>query len=163
MLVKLLRKLSNERGIGLIETLLALGISIIIVTSMVSLAIFTLRASLENKLLLSGTQISNQEIELVRAYRDSRAWATFVADVSSPGIDCFDSDCHMDNSAALSVESGAFIINEGSNEEITKSFRLTDINDDMSLVRVTVTVSWTIGSNTKYAHSYTELSDWRSL
>ncbi len=156
-------KLSNEHGIGLIETLLALGISIIIVTSMVSLAIFTLRASLENKLLLSGTQVSNQEIELVRAYRDSRAWATFVADVSSPGIDCFGADCHMDSSGALGVESGVFVINEGSNEEITKSFRLSDINGDMSLIRVTVTVSWTVGSNTKYAHSYTELSDWRGL
>ena len=154
---------ADNRGIGLIETLLALGLSIIIVTSMVSLAIFTLRASLENKLLLSGTQIANQEIELIRAYRDSRAWDTFTAAVSPPGLNCFNSDCHMNNSGTLSVAGGALVINQGSNEEITKSFRLTDVNNDMSLIRVAVTVSWTLGSSTKYTHSYTELSDWRSL
>ena len=154
----------DERGIGLIETLLALGVAVIIVTSMVSLAIFTLRASLQNKLLLSGTQLASQEVELVRAYRDGRTWTEFLADVDGTnGIDCFASSCYMSNAGTLNVASGELILAEGTTEETRKSFGLIDVNGDKSLIRVAVTVSWTIGSDTRFAHNYTELSDWRGL
>ncbi|MBT6401317.1 hypothetical protein HN803_00215 [candidate division WWE3 bacterium] len=157
-----LKKL-NEKGLGLIETLLALGVAIIIVTSMVSLAIFTLRSSLQNKLLITGTQLANQEVELVRAYRDSHSWVDFIDEIDgSVSANCFVSDCYMDNVGVLTIESGEQVINAGSTEEIRKSFRLVDINGDQSLVRVAVTVSWQLGSDVKFAHNYTELSDWRS-
>lgn len=153
----------NQKGIGLIETLLALAVSIIIVTSMVSLAIFTLRASLQNKLLLAGTQLANQEIELVRALRDTTPWEDFIDQIDgTSGAICIGAgnECHM-SSSGLTVEAGEQVINGGTTEEITKSFVLTDINGDQSLIRVSVTVSWQIGSDVKYAHNYTELSDWR--
>ena len=153
----------NQKGIGLIETLLALGVAIIIITSMVSLAIFTVRASLQNKLLLSGTQLANQEIELVRAFRDSNTWEDFIDELDGTnGLNCFTGDCHMTNTGILSVNAGEQILNGGTVEEIKKKFMLTDINGDQTLIRIAVTVSWQIGTDVKYAHNYTELSDWRS-
>ena len=153
----------NQKGIGLIETLLALGVSIIIVTAMVSLAIFTVRASLQNKLLLTGTQLANQEIELVRAFRDSTSWEEFIDELDgTTGINCFTGDCYMTNTGVLVVNAGEQLINGGTVEEISKKFRLTDINGDQTLIRVAVTVGWQIGADAKYAHNYTELSGWRS-
>ena len=86
---------ANELGIGLVETLIAIGITTIIVTSMVSLSIFTVRSSLQNKLTLEGTQLANQQIEQVRAFRDARTWAEFLAAVDgTDGADCFSTDCY---------------------------------------------------------------------
>ena len=154
----------NQKGLGLIETLIALGVSIIIVTSMVSLAIFTLRASLQNKLLLTGTQQANQEIELVRAFRDGNTWQDFIDEIDgSVSANCFSGDCYMDSSGApLTIRSGEKVLDAGTTEEIRKSFRTVDVNGDQTLIRVAVTVGWTIGQDAKYAHNYTELSNWRS-
>lgn len=149
----------NQKGIGLVETMLALGIGVIIITSMVSLSIFTLRSSLQNKLALEGSQLANQEIEQIRAFRDSQIWDEFLAAVDGTnGIDCFNTDCHMLGQPV----SGAAVSAQGTPEEISRSFRLSDQSGgDNAILRVAVTVSWRIGSDTKFAHSYTELSNWR--
>lgn len=150
---------SNQSGIGLVETLLAIGVAIIVITSMVSLALFTLRASLTNKLALAGTQRANQEIEQVRAYRDSNAWNDFLSGVNGgTGPDCFGLDCHMENGVPAPD-----IKTEGSgNTALNRSFRLTDVNGDSSLIGVSVTVSWQIGQDNKATHNYTEFSNWRN-
>lgn len=155
----------SELGIGLVETMLALGIGLIIITAMVSLSIFTLRASVQNKLALAGTQAANQQTELVRAYRDSQpTWEAFVSAVDGTlGVNCFTSDCYMTESGVLTVVSGVRITNGGTVEELRKSFRLSDQSGGAkSLLRVSVNVSWQVGAETKYAHNYTELSSWRS-
>src|SRR3972149_5905088 len=150
----------RENGIGLVETLLALGIATIIVTSMVSLSIFTVRSSLQNKLALEGTQLANQEIEQIRAFRDARAWPDFVAEVDGTNsTNCFNNDCHM--SSGL-VVLGEEVLGAGTPQELHKSFRLTDQSSgENSLVRVAVTVNWRLGAETKYSNSYTELADWK--
>jgi len=156
---------SNEAGIGLVETMLALGIGLIIITSMVSLAIFTLRSSIQNKLALTGTQAVNQQIELVRAYRDSiEDWTEFVAEIDGTnGPNCFTTDCHMTETGTLSVVSGQKITAAGTAEELRKSFRVSDQSGGArTLLRISVTASWRVGVNTKYAHNYTELSSWRT-
>lgn len=152
-----MKNIKNEKGIGLIETLLALGVGIIVITSMVSLAVYTVRASLQSQLRLEGAQKASQEIELVRAYRDSTDWDTFIARMESEN--CFTSTCYMDTTPiALSGEQK---IGSGA-KEITKYFVLQDLSGgDRTLIRVSVTVTWQIGAETKYAHNYTELSNWR--
>ncbi len=154
----------NQKGIGLVETLLALGVAVIIITSMVSLSIFTLRASLQNKLQITGTQLASQEIELVRALRDSMGtWEQFTDEVDgTTGPDCFANDCHMANAATPTVYSGKGILNEDTAEEIIKSFRITDQSSgNKTLLRVNVSITWKVGTDEKAAHTYTELSDWR--
>lgn len=154
----------NQKGIGLVETLLALGVGVIIITSMVSLSIFTLRASLQNKLQITGTQLASQEIELVRALRDSMdTWEQFTDEIDgTTGPDCFANDCYMANAATPTVSSGKSIINEDTAEELTKSFRVTDQSGgNKTLLRVNVSVVWKVGTDVKSAYTYTELSDWR--
>ena len=157
-------KKTNESGIGLIETLLALGVGIIIITAMVSLSIFTLRASLQNKLQISGTQLASQEIELVRALRDSKdTWKDFTDAVDGTvGPDCFNNDCYMANAATPTVSSGKGKIAPDTAEEVVKSFRITDQSGgSKTLLRVNVSITWKVGTDQKSAHTYTELSDWR--
>src|SRR5690606_10904067 len=142
-------KKRDERGIGLVETMLALGIGVIIITSMVSLAIFTMRTSLQNKLNLEGTQLANQEIERVRAFRDSRTWATFLADIDgSNGIDCFATDCHMVEGSSPTVGAGVYVIGQGTPQELRRSFRITDQSGGQdALLRISVTVNWRVGAD----------------
>lgn len=150
----------NQKGIGLIETLLAVGVGIIVITSMVALAVFTVRASLQSQLTLKGSQLASQEIELVRAYRDTRTWSEFLTGMNS----CFTGDCYMSNVGSVAVASGQYSEGLGA-KEITRYFTLTNLTGgaivDAELVRVNVTVQWQIGDDIKTAHNYTELSNWR--
>ncbi|MBI2620612.1 hypothetical protein HYW61_00105 [candidate division WWE3 bacterium] len=150
----------KQEGIGLVETIAALAIGIIVITSLVSLSVSTLRASIRSKLLLQNSKLSAEELELVRAYRDSRSWASFLANMSS----CFGQDCYVTSS--LTVVPGREILNAGTPIEITRYFRLSDpldgsYNGEETLVRVSVSVEWTIGDKTQSTHSYTDLSNWR--
>jgi len=152
----------NQKGIGLVETLAALSITIIVVTSLVSLSLFTLRTSLNSRLMLQGTKIASQEIELVRAARDSLAsWDDdFIAALNAAG--CFGGSCYM--TANLVVMPGYYDTSPGSPENINKRFTVEDRSGgDFSVIRVKVTVSWVVGGQTKYAYNYTDLSNWREL
>lgn len=154
----IVKKLKNQKGIGLIETLLAIGVGIIVITSMVALAVYTMRASLQSQLALKGSQLASQEIELVRAYRDNQPWDTFITQMESSS--CFTGSCYM-SSAGPTVTSGQYTEGSGA-KAITKFFTLQDLSGgSKTLVRVNVTVTWQIGTDTKYAHNYTELSNWR--
>jgi len=158
----------NEKGIGIVEVIAALGLSIIVLTSLVSLSLFTIRSSLHSKLMLEGTKLANREIELVRAFRDSSdeweigggAGGGFLDDLIS--FSC-DAGCHM---IGLSVHSGAQITPITGPEAITRSFRATKIDGITPLqsgdeeVRISVEVSWEVGNDTKYARLYTDLTNW---
>jgi len=153
-------KYKKQSGIGLIETLLALGVGIIVITSMVSLAVFTLRASVQNKLSLASTQLANQEIELVRANRDAQSWEDFVDGIDgTSGPDCFNGTCYM---VGTSIFSGQLVTDAGKPTELIKSFTVTDESGgSQELIRVAVTITWKIGGDTKSTNNYTELSNWR--
>lgn len=151
----------NETGIALVEVIAAFGIAIVVITALVSLSIFTLRASLRSKLLLEGTKMANRELELVRAYRDSSTtWDGFVSAV----LVC-DSPCSMSVSP-LGVTYSATTENPDTTEAVTRQFTATDV-DGSSLdgteetVRISVSVTWNIGSDAKGAYLYTDLTNWR--
>lgn len=151
----------NQRGIGLVETLAALGITMIILTSLVSLALFTLRVSLNSKLLLQGTKLASQEIELVRAARDNAvSWSGFINDIRNVK-GCNSNQCYMTDS--LQVVTGQFETNPGNPDNITRSFTIEDRSGDWSIIRVRVTVSWEVGGMVKHSYNYTDLSNWREL
>lgn len=152
----------SQSGIGLVETMIAIGIAIIVITSLVSLSLFTLRSSLQSKLNLQGTKIANQQLELVRAFRDTQGWDQFISTMQVRN--CSSSNCNINTS--LSVSSGTGKINPGTAEEIEYYFRMTDPEDGFvawneKLLRVSVTVHWTVGSDDKYTYNYTDVSDWR--
>lgn len=152
-----LTKLQRSQGIALVEVIAALGIAVVVITALVSLSIFTLRSALRGKLMLEGTKIANRELELVRAYRDTNTWNNFIAGVGS----CVSSDCSMDLSGTL-VNNSSTVQGSGV-EKITRSFRVVFIpSDTPNTVRVSVTVTWNIGSDVKGAYLYTDLTNWRA-
>ena len=74
------KKMTYQKGVALVEVIAALGVSALVITALVSLAISTLRTSLDSKLLLEGTKLANREIEMVRAYRDKPdvSWEDYI-------------------------------------------------------------------------------------
>jgi len=146
----------NERGIGLVEVIFALGVSVIVITSLVSLSLFTLRSSLHSKLLLQGTKLANQELELARALRDSGDWMAFMGSISPcmGGV-----QCNLGGFPAVSVGARTVTID---GHAVVIYFTIVDLGDP-NMVRVAVEASWDIGGQTKYARNYTDLSNWRGV
>ena len=163
---------NNEKGIGLVEVIAALGISVVVLTSLVSLSLFTIRSSLQSKLLLEGTKLANRELELVRAYRDASVEWEDGSDADSNGflddvMSCMNeaNACHMDFSPAVSVDDSGPITQGSGAETITRYFLATrqdgtQLQAGDQVVRITVVVSWDIGNETKYARLYTDLTNW---
>ncbi|MBW6441752.1 hypothetical protein K0B04_02470 [Patescibacteria group bacterium] len=163
-----------QKGMGLVEVIVALGITVLSITALVSLSISTLRTSLNSKLLLEGSKIANREIELVRAYRDGgetldgqyipRSWSSFVNSVR----DCtLETPCYIGSSGPLL---GVGSQNLGTAEEVTWYFIVTDPDTSApiienyfpTVVRISVSVNWAVGNQDKAAYIYTDLSNWRA-
>ncbi len=140
---------------GLVEVIAALGISVVVITSLLSLTLFSLRTSLTSSLLMEGTKAANVETELIRAYRDSIDWDTF----SGEFLSCTDSSvgCHIDKTS-LKVTTGyeSFV---SSGVTVTTGFYVTD--SDTNIIHVTVKSSWDIGGQTKNTYVYTDFTNWQ--
>ena len=160
----------NDKGIGLVETILAIGIAVIVITSLVSLAVFTLRSSQQSKYLLEGSKLANQQLELVRAYRETVSWTTFFTALRA----CDTADCwiQVDNSsgppATITLQPGAQEDLGVPAVSLVRYFRATNqdgtpLSDSTidNIVRISVTVEWQIGGNQRYAHTYTDLTNWQ--
>ena len=161
-----MRNKLNQKGIGLVETVAALGVAVVVITSLVSLALFTLRSSINSKLFLEGTKMANEEIELVRAYRDSSGmtWSGNPGFIVNMGP-CFGAlaKCFVNTSGnPLTISASEETFNSGQPTELKRFFRLSyPVSGNTNLVRVEVEASWKVGSITKYAHNYTELANWK--
>jgi len=164
------KKIQNQYGMGLVEVIAALGLSILVLTSLVSLSLFTVRSSLQSKLLLEGTKLANRQLELVRAFRDSSdEWENSPSPNNgflNQVMPCITgSPCHM-NSGALSVDGSSHLIDAGTPKEIEVYFVAYDPDDGTTLdaldeeVRIAVTVRWTVAGDDKFARLYTDLTNW---
>ncbi|MFZ2663991.1 MAG: hypothetical protein WAX66_01380 [Patescibacteria group bacterium] len=153
----------DQNGIALVEVVASIGIAVIVITSLVSLSISTLRTSLKSKLLLEGSKIANRELELVRAYRDnSSSWDQFISDIR-----LCDDGCSMLTDGS-GISSDATTENAGTTEALIRSFTATTPEgaqlasgvDDTA--RISVSVTWNIGGETKGTYLYTDLTNWRT-
>lgn len=170
MYIKKQRKFNrNEKGMSLVEVIAAFSITVVVLTSLVSLALFTLRSSLTSKLLLEGTKTAQREIELVRAFRDqSASWTQFRTDLNTMRCTCPAGaascllQCYMSTGGGvLQPVTGQQTLTVD-NQQVTHFFNIIpDANDATNIVRVSVEVSWKIGSQTKSTHVYTDLTNWQ--
>jgi Tfp pilus assembly protein PilV len=159
------RTIKDQKGIGLVEAILALGVAVIVITSLVSLSVFTLRSSTKGKLLLRGSKLSSTELELIRAYKDSGiSWASFINAVDG----CEASPCHMIASGGLGIASNERVLDAGTALETGISFTASDpVNGDGidptdSVVRVSVRVRWLVAGADNYSYINTDLANWRA-
>lgn len=170
---EVINKKTVPNGFALVEVIAALGISALVITALISLSISTLRTSLDSKLLLEGTKIANREVELVRAYRDGyegtvpRTWEQFIDSVYL--CNNSNSPCSMSLVASHDpvIDTPSYE-HQDTLEEITRSFTVTYIDGNIipvdtypAVVRVSVSVRWTVGDQEKGSYIYTDLSNWR--
>lgn len=148
---------------ALVEVIAALGIAVVVITSLVSLSLFTLRSSLSSKLQLQGTKVATREAELIRAYRDGSTvlWADFVDAVK--GCRGANTCCMADDGSA--VLSGPCADGTGI-EIVYRSFTTSrsdgsQVQSGDNTVRVDIIATWLIGGATKNTHLYTDLTNWR--
>jgi type II secretory pathway pseudopilin PulG len=157
----------NQKGIGLIEVIAALAISIIVITSLVSLSLYTLRSSSNNRYFQEATSAATKELELLRAYRDNlNEWSDFVLEMmDNCGGETEGDYCSMSTSGGINV------VGTGKKDPIVSDvvvsyFKATDGNGnplaaDSQLVRVEIIAAWALGGDIKETHVYTEFTNWR--
>lgn len=147
-----------EKGIGLVETIVALGISIVVLTSLVSLALYTLRSSQQSKYMLEASKLATEELERVRAARDSMSWSTLVTGFKAKVLPCDGTPkCYVTTALAISSVPAT---GEVVGTYYTRYFTVTQPATDV--LRIAVTVSYAIGGQTKYVRNYTDLTNWRN-
>ena len=153
-----------RKGIALVEVIAALGIAVVVITSLVSLSLFTLRSSLASKLQLQGTKVATRESELIRSYRDAtgRSWEMFLTDV----MNCYgERECCVNGGA---IQASACVDGVAA-ERVTRSFMVTNVSGGQinpttdNIARFNIKASWTVGGATKVTHIYTDLTNWRSI
>ncbi len=158
--------LKNQNGIGLVEVIISLGVAIVVITSLVSLALFTVRTSTQSSLQLESTNYANREMELVRAYRDklvasdpSSAWSGFTGVVGNCTLL---NPCSM-NSDGSQVLTGLSIIpaTVTSPTPLQRGFTAI-VGPTGNTVSIAVTISWTLGGQNKSTSVYTILSNWQT-
>lgn len=152
----------NNKGMGLIEVIAALGIATMVVTSLVSLSIFSLRSSLKSKLLLESSKVANRELELLRSYRDRNTWTDFLTSMQAcvPPANPKVPVCNMDLNGSL--------INEGIDptnnlqdlaiDQVGRGFYAEQQDD---IVQITVVAYWKEGNTIKNTTLRTDLTNWQ--
>jgi type II secretory pathway pseudopilin PulG len=170
-------KRKKERGFGLVEVMLAFGVSVIIITALVSLATFVLKSATTSSRMMQGTRLVNREIETIRAVRDlyktdeNLSWIDFYNAVNSLSTPCRAisgtsvcpaNSCHVE----LDNESMGYILpNSEDFDDISVCFgsRIVESSPgvtDPSKIDIIAIATWTIGEQQKYVHNYTRLADW---
>lgn len=86
-------KIQSCRGQSLVETVAALGVSVLIIGALVSLGVAALRSSGAAKNAAEAQTLVNEEMELIRAYRDRAAnYDTFETNIAN----CVNSAADLD-------------------------------------------------------------------
>lgn len=164
-----LSKKNSQSGLGLVEVLLAFGISIIIITAIVSLSTFVLRTSSSSSRMMQGTRLMSRELEIVRATRDKYvnqaglSWETFMNEISpckaiNNGTVCGSLAC------TINIQTLEVTHTVGVSDNITYCFGSRPVvvggqtaTDKVDIISV---ATWTVGGQRKYVHGYTRLAKW---
>lgn len=142
------------RGVSLIETVVTLGVVMLLITGLVVGMTSSLQNAQASKARSLAIQYAQEALEIVRQERDSN-WATFALR-DTTGIR---TDYCMGSSGQLSTVIG------GSCPPFTGTFsRIVTFTKnliDPGQMDVTVSVSWIEGSTTKNVTLKTKYTDWK--
>jgi len=151
----------NEKGLGLVEVVVAMGVAMIVITAMISLAIFTLKATTQSKGLLEATRQANKQMEKLRAYRDNyvatQGWEDFY-NLLTVAPNC-STNCSS-NRVCYIDDNFVFHDDDNPNPAPTSCFYATSVSENNNVLNVVTVATWRIGGETKSAYSYSRLSNW---
>lgn len=149
-------QIKNSGGYALVEIMLAFGIAMIIVVSMVSLAVVTIRASTNTKTYEEAGKLVQGQVERLKLKRDITPWSTFMPSmVTCSGTN---TKCSVDSNLSVSTSS---ISTTGSG--ITYYFYITDASSDGTSFKYTVVANWSVYGANKVYRVEGVLSDWNAL
>jgi len=154
----------DENGLGLVEVIVALGVSIIIITAMISLAIFTLKATTQSKGLLEATRQANKQMEKLRAYRDNyiatHTWENFRnLLINGSGVGYCSTNCSSGHVCYIDDTFGFHGVDNPSIPPLS-CFYATAVSGNANVLNVVTIAPWIMGGETKSAYSYSRLSNW---
>ncbi len=164
MMLMYKKYLKSESGIGLVETLIAVSLAVIVVTSLVSLAVFALRNSRQSSYTAQATQLAQNQLELLRSYRDSSnvSWATFTNLATSPCNYTFLSACQAPTGGCsypiTNPVGSAPTAGQKQSTPFTYTMNLTSVS---GVYRAGVVVHWSIGGKSQCVYNYTDFTNWR--
>lgn len=151
MFIKLInKKYINNKGIGLVESLIAITLAIILIVSLLTLTNFNIRNSLlvtENQDAINS---ANSLIENLRSIKDS----DFTAFVSKVFSSCKTTNC--------SVSSGTIVdaVINLDNQSPVSYFRVREISSQE--VEINIITEWKVGDQKFSSPVSTVFSNWRS-
>jgi hypothetical protein len=158
-------KVKSEKGIGLIETIMALGLAVVVLTGIVTLTINTLRSATHSRLMLSATTYASEELERLRALRDNNTWQDFISLLTPCNPLGTPIECMIKSDLSVYVDEREILGLGG--EVMERYFIVTDVaggalDPSDTVLRFSVTVTWFEGAHQRSVHTYTDLSNWRN-
>jgi type II secretory pathway pseudopilin PulG len=143
--------LSNDSGIGLVEALIAVALSIILIVSLLTLTNFNIR----NSLLITENQdainSANLLLENLRSIKDSN-FANFVDSVSSK---CINSNCTVNfanNIEPVTIDLDA--------QSPISYFKIKKVSDNE--IQINIMTEWKVGNSIFSSPLSTIFTNWRS-
>ena len=150
-------KQSPDSGQSLVEVVVAVGLILTAVVALLALATSGLRGSGFGVTKARATKLANEELELVRAYRDSVGWSVFDDSGGGGVASCSDfAPCYM-NSNPLGVASGT----DTSAPPFTRYFVTEPNAVGQSSYKIIVHVIWTDQSGSHDVTISSILTDWQ--
>ncbi len=158
-----IKKINNQKGIGLVETLIAISLAVVVVTSLISLAVYALRNSRQASYTAQATQIAQNQLELLRAYRDSHTWAQFT------GLSCtatVSATCATAPTGGCSYPLGgtpdpSSAPTAGAKTDVSPFTYTSFITNTSGTYRAGVAVFWSVGGKNQCIYNYTDFTNWR--
>jgi Tfp pilus assembly protein PilV len=141
----------NNRGQTLIEVVTSLGLILIVVAALIGLGIVALKTSSSSRNRTVAAKLANEEMELVRSFRDSTDSGKGFSNLTCAG------DCYIDSS--LNIVAGRDSSVTVAGVTFTRYFNLETISS--SKLKVTAKTEWPESGGTKSVSVSSYLTNWR--
>lgn len=127
---------NSSNGQSLVEVVVAVALIFTAVVALLGLATASLKGTGFSNNKTKAVKLANEEMELVRAYRDSKAWSLFKINLADNCSGTTDNDyCSIGDSGFLTLEEDA-----ESRGIFTRYFTGEVVSDDK--VKITIYVTW---------------------
>jgi len=151
-----------ESGQSLVEVIVAVGLILTAVVALLTLATSSMKSSGFGAAKARATKLANEEMELVRAYRDEFGWSVFSSATGVPT--CLDpaAPCHIEVNPITSV----MTMRSGNDVAVlpfARSFVVVPpgVAVDQSTYTIAVRVTWTDQSGDHTVEISSVLADWQ--
>ncbi|MCR4324113.1 MAG: hypothetical protein NUV69_00290 [Candidatus Curtissbacteria bacterium] len=149
--------LKRKEGQSLIEVVVALGVVIVLITSLVSTSLLTQRGARGAKANTQATKLAEQSLEKMRVFRDRRG---FSALVNNSSANCYILDSTNPDPSAWALSTANCPPGENvvlDNITFTRRIQVSSSGQNKLIV---VTVSWQDSAGTQTVTNSTILSNW---